>query len=73
LGEQKIAMATPQVAPLPICRVISLGTIKVFADFVRKVWRFKIVFRRLNLPNPGKVPIGPTAVIEDNISFTRLA
>ncbi len=45
-------------------------TIQVFEDFLRKVWRDKIVFRSLNLPNPGRVPIGPTAVIEDNIGFS---
>jgi hypothetical protein len=48
-------------------------TIQVFEDFLRKVWRDKIVFRRLNLANPGWVPIGPNAVIEDNIGFARPA
>ena len=48
-------------------------TIQVFEDFLRKVWRDKIVFRRLNLANPGRVPIGPNAVIEDNIGFARPA
>ena len=28
-------------------------TIQVFADFLRKVWRDKIVFRKLNLARPG--------------------
>jgi hypothetical protein len=46
-------------------------TIDVFADFLRKVWRDKITFRRLNLPNPRQVPIGPNAVIEDDITFAR--
>ncbi|MGB8741512.1 MAG: hypothetical protein WCD52_15075 [Xanthobacteraceae bacterium] len=48
-------------------------TIQVFEDFLRKVWRDKIVFRRLNLANPGQVPIGPNAVIEDDLGFTRSA
>ena len=48
-------------------------TIQVFEDFLRKVWRDKIVFRRLNLPNPGEVPIGPNAVIQDDLGFSRLA
>jgi hypothetical protein len=48
-------------------------TIQVFEDFLRKVWRDKIAFRKLNLPNPGRVPIGPNAVIEDNIGFIRPA
>jgi hypothetical protein len=46
-------------------------TINVFEDFLRKVWRDKIVFRKLNLPNPGEVPIGPTAVIADDLGFNR--
>jgi hypothetical protein len=48
-------------------------TIQVFEDFVRKIWRDKIVFRKLNLANAGQVPIGPTAVIEDDFGFTRSA
>ena len=48
-------------------------TIQVFEDFLRKVWRDKIVFRKLNLANAGQVPIGPTAVIEDDLGFTRSA
>jgi hypothetical protein len=45
----------------------------VFADFLRKVWRDKIAFQKLALANPGRVPIGPNAVIDDNIGFTRPA
>jgi hypothetical protein len=45
----------------------------VFADFLRKVWRDKIVFHNLNQPNPGRVPIGPMTVIDDDIGFTRQA
>jgi hypothetical protein len=48
-------------------------TINVFEDFLRKVWRDKIVFRRLNLPNPGEVPIGPNTVIADDLGFSRSA
>jgi hypothetical protein len=46
-------------------------TIQVFEDFVRKVWRDKIVFHKLGLPNPGQVPVGPNAVIEDDFGFSR--
>jgi cytochrome P450 len=46
-------------------------TIQVFEDFLRKVWHDKIVFRKLGLSNPGRVPVGPSAVIDDNIGFTR--
>jgi hypothetical protein len=48
-------------------------TINVFEDLLRKVWRDKIVFRKLNLPNPGQVPVGPNAVVADDIGFTRSA
>jgi hypothetical protein len=48
-------------------------TIHVFEDFLRKVWRDKIVFRKLNLANPGRVPIGPNAVIQDDLGFSRPA
>jgi len=46
-------------------------TIRVVGDFLRKVWRDKIVFRKLNLANPGRVPIGPNVVIPDNLGFSR--
>jgi hypothetical protein len=46
-------------------------TIQVFEDFLRKVWRDKIVFRKLNLDSPGRVPIGPNAVIQDDLGFSR--
>jgi cytochrome P450 len=48
-------------------------TTLVFGDFLRKVWRDKIVFRKLDLPNPSRVPVGPNAVIQDEIGFNRLA
>jgi hypothetical protein len=48
-------------------------TIQVFEDFLRKVWIDKIVFRKLNLANSGQVPVGPNAVIEDDLGFTRSA
>ena len=51
----------------------SSSTTQVFEDFLRKVWKDKIEFVRLNLPSPGQVPIGPTAVIDDDIAFTRNA
>jgi hypothetical protein len=48
-------------------------TIQVFEDFLRKVWRDRIVFRKLDLTNPGRVPIGPNAMIDDNIGFGKPA
>jgi hypothetical protein len=38
---------------------------------LNKVWNGKIEFINLHLPNPRKVPIGPNAVIVDDIGFTR--
>ena len=48
-------------------------TYLVFGDFLRKVWRDKIVFRKLDLSNPGQVPVGPDAVIQDDVGFDRFA
>ena len=73
--------------PLPVCDYAGFApfgfgyrrcpgeqlTIQVFEDFLRKVWRDKIAFHSLNLPNPQQVPIGPGAVIGDNITFARLS
>ncbi len=71
--------------PLPVCDYAGFApfgfgyrrcpgeqlTIQVFEDFLRKVWRDKITFSSLHLSNPRQVPIGPNAVIEDNITFAR--
>jgi cytochrome P450 len=73
--------------PLPVCDYAGFApfgfgyrrcpgeqlTIQVFEDFLRKVWRDKITFHRLNLPNPGQIPIGPGAVIDDDVAFARPA
>ena len=48
-----------------------LLTIAVFEDFLKKVWAKKIEFQKLDVPNPAKLPIGPTTVIDDNIGFVR--
>ena len=50
-----------------------LLTIQVFAEFLRKSWVEKIAFRKLNLAAPGRVPVGPGTVIDDDISFYRRA
>jgi len=44
-------------------------TIEVFEDFLRKVWKDKIEFVKLNIPNPEPLPIGPTTVIGDDVGF----
>ena len=71
--------------PLPVCDYAGFApfgfgyrrcpgeqlTIEVFADFLRQVWRDQITFHRLNLPTPARVPIGPNAVISDDIGFAK--
>jgi hypothetical protein len=73
--------------PLPLCDYAGFApfgfgyrrcageqlTIDVFADFLRKAWRDKITFHKLNLPKPARVPIGPNAVITDDIGFAKRA
>ncbi|MBV8232807.1 MAG: hypothetical protein JO329_22725, partial [Planctomycetaceae bacterium] len=73
--------------PLPVCDYAGFApfgfgyrrcpgeqlTIQVFADFLRKVWKSKIEFEKLNIANPEPLPIGPTTVIGDNVGFTRAA
>lgn len=44
-------------------------TVELLKDFLRKVWRDKIEFKNLDLENPKKVPVGPVAVVDDNIGF----
>ena len=71
--------------PLPVCDYAGFApfgfgyrrcpgeqlTIQVFEDFLRKVWSDKIEFVKLDLPSAGQVPIGPGAVIVDDIGFIR--
>jgi len=71
--------------PLPVCDYAGFAafgfgyrrcageqlTIQVFADFLRKVWKSKIEFEKLNIANPEPLPIGPSTVIGDNVGFTR--
>ena len=48
-------------------------TIQVFEDFLRKVWKSKIEFAKLDIASPEPLPIGPSTVIGDNVGFTRAA
>ena len=43
----------------------------MFEDFLRKVWKSKIEFHKLDIANPEPLPIGPTTVIGDNVGFSR--
>lgn len=46
-------------------------TIHTFEDFLRKVWKDKIEFAKLEIASPQKVPIGPGTVISDDVGFRR--
>ncbi|ESA36478.1 hypothetical protein N836_00960 [Leptolyngbya sp. Heron Island J] len=48
-----------------------LLTIEFVKDFLRKVWSDKVEFKTLDIDNPERVPVGPTAVVDDNIGFVR--
>ncbi|MFZ0836088.1 MAG: hypothetical protein WAM77_01430 [Xanthobacteraceae bacterium] len=70
--------------PLPICEQAGFApfgfgyrrcpgeqfTIKVFEDFLRKVWADKIEFGKLDIPDPERVPIGPGQVVTDDLGFS---
>ena len=44
--------------------------IKVFEDFLRKVWTDKIEFEKLDIPDLERVPIGPGNVNIDDLGFS---
>ena len=46
-------------------------TVNFLEDFLRKVWKERIEFVKLNIPNPEPLPIGPNTVIGDNVGFVR--
>jgi cytochrome P450 len=70
--------------PLPVCEQAGFApfgfgyrrcpgeqfTIKVFEDFLRKVWADKIDFNKLDVPDPDQVPIGPGHVVPDDLGFS---
>ena len=73
--------------PLPVCDYAGFApfgfgyrrcpgeqlTIQVFEDFLRKVWKDKIEFEKLDIANPEPLPIGPTTVIGDDVGFMSSA
>jgi cytochrome P450 len=76
-----------QGKPLPVCDYAGFApfgfgyrrcpgeqfTIQVLEDFLRKVWKDRIEFVKLDIAKAEPVPIGPTTVIDDNFGFTRAA
>ena len=69
--------------PLPVCDYAGFApfgfgyrrcpgeqlTIQAFEDFLRKAWKDKLDFVKLNISNPMPVPIGPGTVIGDDMGF----
>ncbi len=47
-----------------------LFTVEVIKEFLRKVWNDKIKFEKLDI-TAKEVPVGPGAVVKDNIGFTK--
>lgn len=48
-------------------------TVELIKDFLKEVWANQIEFRTLDIDNPERVPVGPVAVVDDNIGFTSRA
>jgi hypothetical protein len=46
-------------------------TMEFIKEFLRKVWRDKISFVKLDIENPGKAPVNPGTVLLDNIAFEK--
>lgn len=71
--------------PLPVCDYAGFApfgfgyrrcpgeqlTIQAFEDFLRKAWKDKLEFVKLDLSVAEPLPIGPTTVIGDNMGFVR--
>ena len=69
--------------PLPVCDYAGFApfgfgyrrcpaeqfTIRVFEDFLRKVWKSGIEFEKLDIADPQRLPIGPGMVIGDDVGF----
>ena len=48
-----------------------LFTVEFIKDFLRKVWSDDIKFEQLDSPELQPVPVGPAAVVKDNIVFLQ--
>jgi len=46
-------------------------TVEFTKEFLRAVWKDKISFVKLDLEHPGKVPVNPGTVLNDDIAFRR--
>ncbi len=45
-------------------------TVEFVKEFLRRTWKTKLSFISLDLAHPEEIPIGPTTVVEDKMSFT---
>ena len=71
--------------PLPVCDYAGFApfgfgyrrcpgeqlTIMAFEDFLRKAWKDKLEFVKLDIVNATPLPIGPRTVIGDDVGFVR--
>jgi cytochrome P450 len=46
-------------------------TVEFVKEFLRKIWRDKISFVKLDIETPAKVPVNPGTLLDDDIAFTR--
>jgi hypothetical protein len=46
-------------------------TVEFIKEYLRKVWKDKISFVKLDLNDPEKVPVNPGTVLLDNIAFKK--
>jgi cytochrome P450 len=48
-------------------------TVEFIKEFLRRVWNEKLSFVKLDLEAPGKVPVNPGTVLDDDIAFQKAA
>jgi hypothetical protein len=46
-------------------------TAEFIKEFLRRVWKDKISFVKLDLENPEEVPVNPEIVLNDDVSFKK--
>jgi cytochrome P450 len=46
-------------------------TVEFIKEFLRKVWKDKITFVKLDLEDPEKVPVNPGTVLNDDVAFQK--
>jgi hypothetical protein len=46
-------------------------TMEFIKEFLRKTWKDKISFVKLDIEKPGKAPVNPGTVLADDIAFNR--